>query len=121
MGNNIDMISLVMSEDVIKRKRNKDEVNLDNEYYNSGRWKCEESPTNAHYWVHIVGEIWRCIHCRSYKFMPSKYYSNWIAMNANPKYKVVYSEKDVDTAVIILKEGGKQWTHSSEKEVDMRG
>ena len=28
-------------------------------------WKCEESPTGAHHWIHMQKRIWECKFCHS--------------------------------------------------------
>ena len=37
---------------------------LDREYIKSGRWKCNDSPTNAHHWIEVdESGIFHCKYC----------------------------------------------------------
>ncbi len=49
-----------------------------NDYVKAGEWRCPESPTGAHYWVELVGEIskkgiglFMCKYCSATKEMPT--------------------------------------------------
>jgi hypothetical protein len=49
------------------------------EYLEKGLWKCSESPTNAHFWIHFAskdgyGEF-RCKWCLETKWFPTAIYS----------------------------------------------
>ena len=39
---------------------------LNKEYIDSGRWKCNKSPSGAHYWI-IIHDQMKCKHCNEHR------------------------------------------------------
>lgn len=51
---------------------------LDKDYYDTGGWKCPESPTGAHHWRKVpvrrgTKRLFYCIHCLDVKEYPVLY------------------------------------------------
>jgi len=42
-------------------------------YIESGRWKCEDSPTGAHHWVQLAGDVFKCKHCKNYRLLSNSF------------------------------------------------
>jgi len=45
---------------------------LDKQYMDKGDWKCDKSPTSAHYWIitkERIGKIMTCKHCGQIKHL----------------------------------------------------
>lgn len=41
----------------------------DKAYMESGSWKCKKSPTGAHHWIGVYGNLFRCRWChKKHKF-----------------------------------------------------
>jgi len=46
------------------------------DYIKSGSWRCNASPTDAHFWIEVYGNgnniKFRCVHCKELKLIPIK-------------------------------------------------
>ena len=66
------------------------------DYLNSGRWACQDSPTGAHHWVQIttteqiqVGGYFRCKYCGDVKKFPISYVGALEASHRNTFSRLV--------------------------------
>ena len=103
----------VLVEQILANERRAKYVNIQTrdeyeEYYESGRWKCSESPTKAHKWRPLFrgSDAWQCVYCEAYRLYPLTF-ADALKHRHNPMYKRVYSKEQVMLVVEIIKEGGK--------------
>lgn len=101
------IIEQILADERRAKYVNKQTADEYEEYYESGRWKCDESPTGAHRWnpLYRGAEAWQCVYCESYRLYPLTFYDA-LKHRHNPMYKRVYSKEQVMLVVEVMKEGG---------------
>ena len=77
---------------------------LDSEYVKSGRWKCVDSPTNAHHWVEIdESGIFHCKYCGDARRYPRTFDGALKAMYRNnvPYTSIILNPEDRGTPAYV--------------------